>query len=137
MEDGVLKICLKDTTPKRTPGIVNKTELPHDYIEIIPKYISIYHGCWLKYSNKESGSTYPGGYLIDISEDHIVTLRNIRRDIFELPLYENDFYCKNDVPHHKAVKEIIEEKERFSRKLEEFNIERRKFLEMKKAFLNK
>jgi hypothetical protein len=136
MEDGVLKICLKDVISKKPQGAANKTELPDDFIEIIPKYIDIYHGCWIKYQNKESQETYPGGYLIDVSDD-VVTLRNIRRDVFELPLYENYFYCKMDVPHHKAVKGIIEEKDKFSRRIEEFNMERRKFLETKKQFLNK
>jgi hypothetical protein len=109
----------------------NSTKIPDDYSEIIPKYISIYTGCWVKYSNVESGLAYPGGYLIHI-EDGVATIRNIRRDIFEKKISEHIFYCKTDTPNHKAVKAIIEEKDRLSLKVEEFNVEKQKFLEKRK-----
>lgn len=123
-----LVINLKGVAKKSSENV---TKIPDDYSEIIPKYIAIYTGCWVKYSNLETGLSYPGGYLID-TEDGIATLRNIRRDIFEKKISEHNFYCKTDTPNHKAVKAIIEEKDRFSLKVEAFNIERQKSLEKRK-----
>lgn len=133
--EGTLKINLKDVVSQTKKSAANKTEIPDDFLEIIPKYVAIYHGCWIKYTNKDTGLSYPGGYLIEV-EDDIVTLRNIRRDVFELPVYEHIFYCKIDSPQHKAVKAIIEEKDKFSIKVEAFNVERQKFLERRKAAFN-
>lgn len=110
----------------------NVSKIPEDYIEIIPKYIEIYQGCWVKYSCKESGLSFPGGYLIEVTHDNVAILRNIRRDVFEKKISENIFYCKCDTPNHKAVKAIIEERDRHSIKVKEFNIEKQNFIEKRK-----
>ncbi len=127
-----MKISLKNiVSPTKTS---KKTTLSEDHIEIIPKYIGIYHGCWIKYSSKEDDSLHQGGFLIDVVDD-IVILRNIRRDIFEIKLYENIFYVKQEVPQHKAVKEIVRQKEQLSFDITAFNIERQKFLKSRKKIL--
>lgn len=120
-----LKEIAKPSTPK-------KAVLPEDYIEIIPKYIDIYQGCWIKYMSKETEECYPGGYLIEVTEDKKIILRNIRRDVFELDLKTHIFFCKCDSPNHKAVKCIIEEYDRLSIKIENFNIEKKNFLNGRK-----
>lgn len=132
-----LKIDLK----KHSLSTINKhkqkqnVEIPDDYIEIIPKYLGIYQGCWLKYIDKGTMISYAGGYFIEYDNDKVV-LRNIRRDIFELKVDDNFFYCKNDVPNHEAVKEIVKEKEKLSIKIHQFNIEKQKFLEKQKKFFS-
>ena len=66
----------------------NVSKIPEDYIEIIPRYIEIYQGCWVKYTCKETGLSFPGGYLIEVTDDNVAILRNIRRDIFEKVISE-------------------------------------------------
>ena len=114
----------------------NTSKIPEDYVEIIPKYLDIYQGCWVKYSCKDSGMSYPGGYLIEITEDNVAIIRNIRRDIFQKNISENVFYCKQDTPNHKAVRAIIEERDRLSIKIKEFNIERQNFIKKRKNTFN-
>lgn len=129
------KICLKKHSLSNT--IVKQKQnvpIPDDYIEVIPRYISIYQGCWLKYSDKETMMAYAGGYFINY-EDNKVILRNIRRDIFELDIETHYFYCKNDTPQHKAVRELIKEKDKFSIKVQQFNIEKQRFIQHQKKLL--
>jgi hypothetical protein len=108
--------------------VENASKIPEDYVEIIPKYLEIYQGCWVKYSCKDSGLSYPGGYLIEITEDNVAIIRNIRRDIFERNIAGNIFYCKQDTPNHRAVKAIIEERDRLSIKIKEFNVQKQNFI---------
>jgi hypothetical protein len=113
---------------------VRPSGLPPNYIEIIPKYIKIYQGCWLRYTSKETGENFSGGFLIEVTDDTII-LRNIKRDTFEKNIEDYYFYCKADVPNHLAVKSIIEINEKLSIRISEFNIEKQKFIEkMKKQF---
>jgi hypothetical protein len=128
--EGILKINLKDVVKK--PSVKCSQELSDDYIEIIHKYIKIYHGCWIKYKSKEDDNIKPGGFLIDITEDDVAVLRNIRKDVFNVNLYDNIFYVKYDTPHHKAVKEIIQEKEKLLYNIKAFNIEKQNFIQKRK-----
>jgi hypothetical protein len=130
-----MKISLKKTSLSNTSKQKQNVPIPDDYIEVIPKYISIYQGCWLKYSDKDTMTSYAGGYFINY-EDNMVILRNIRKDIFELRVDRHYFYCKNDTPHHEAVREIIKEKDKFSIRLQQFNIEKQKFIEKQKKIFN-
>jgi hypothetical protein len=129
------KICLKKPSLSNTINQKQNVPIPDDYIEIIPKYISIYQGCWLKYSEKETMTSYAGGYFISYENDNVI-LRNIRRDIFELKVDKHYFYCKNDTPHHEAVREIIKEKDKISIRLQQFNIEKQKFIQKQKKIFN-
>lgn len=122
-----IKICLKSVKKTTTQKSI---EIPEDFIEIIPKYLSIYHGCWIKYSYSD-GNGYPGGYLIDIQDD-IVFLRNIRRDVFELDKKDYVFYAKQDTPQHKAVRSIVQEKEKLASQVLKFNIQKQNYLQTRK-----
>jgi hypothetical protein len=126
------KIILTNIKISSTP---KSSFLPPDYIEIISKYIGVYHGCWIRYTSKETMENFPGGFLTEVTEDHTVILRNIKRETFEKNIDDFYFYCKSDVPNHSAVKSIVQEHEKLSIKIAEFNIEKRKFIEkMKKSF---
>ena len=126
MEDKKV-IIIKDIVLEKKP--VKSSDIPEGYSEIITKYLSMYFGCWIKYTSKETGLSHSGGYMIDITDDETVILRNIRKDIFELKISEYIFYCKNDTPQNRSVKFMIEERDRFSLKVQAFNIEKQKFLE--------
>jgi hypothetical protein len=129
-----IKIVLTDIKSK------NKEQkpscIPEEYIEILPKYIKIYQGCWIRYTSKETGENYSGGYLIEVTGDNEAVMRNIKREVYEKKIDDYIFYCKNDVPNHQAVKSIVEERDKLSLKIKEFNIEKQKLNEkMKKYFL--
>ena len=126
--DNTIKICLKSV--KKTPT-QKSVEIPDDFIEVIPKYLSIYHGCWIKYSDSD-GNGFSGGYLIDIQDD-IVFLRNIRRDVFELVKKDYVFYAKEDTPQHKAVRSIVQEKEKIASQVLKFNIEKQNYLQSRRV----
>lgn len=125
--DNTIKICLKNVKKTTTQKSI---EIPDDFIEIIPKYLCIYHGCWIKYSDSD-GNGYTGGYLIDIEKD-IVFLRNIRKDVFELVKKDHVFYAKEDTPHHRAVKSIVQEKEKLASQVLKFNMEKQNYLQTRK-----
>jgi len=118
-----IKISLKSVKKTTKQKAV---EIPDDFMEILPKYIEIYHGCWLKYSDND-GNGYSGGFLIDLQGD-TVYLRNIKRDIFELNKGDYIFYAKEDTPQHKAVRAIVQERERLSSQVLNFNIQKQKYL---------
>ncbi len=127
------KIILTDIKVK---PLEKNSILPYGYIEIIPKYIRIYQGCWVRYTSKETGENFSGGFLIEVLDvSDTIVLRNIKRDTFEKNIEDYYFYCKADVPNHLAVKSIIEINEKLSIRISEFNIEKQKFIEkMKKQF---
>lgn len=130
-----LKIDLKKPSLLNTSKPKQNAEIPEDYVEIIPKYITIYQGCWIKYVEKDTMISYAGGYFIEYDENKII-LRNIRRDVFELDIDSYYFYCKDDSPNNEAVKELVKEKEKLSIKIQQFNIERQKFLKKQKEFFS-
>lgn len=125
-----LKISLIDLpSSKKIPKNINLDE----YIEISVKYIKLLKNCWIKYTDKNSLVTFQGGFLIGFTVDTI-TLRNIKQEIFELTLLDYIFYCKKDNEQYQAVKELILEKQKLSTQIEEFNKQKRIFLEQKKKF---
>jgi hypothetical protein len=126
-----LKISLKDVI--KTHSTKKSATLSDDYIEIICKYLKIYQGTWVKYQNKESEELFSGGYLVDVTDEDIAIIRNIRKEIFEVGIYEHYFFAKQDSPHHSAVKEIIKEKEKLKFDIKAFNLEKQKFIQKRQA----
>lgn len=107
--------------------------IPDDYVEIVPKYIRIFRGAWLKYTDKGSGVSYPGGFLIDCGNG-MVTLRNIKQQVSELSVSGHLFFCKKDLDIYKAVKELIIEWERLEAVRMVINSEKNKLLDDKRKF---
>lgn len=128
-----LKISLKDV--QKTPNRPKNINLD-DYIEISSKYIRFFKNCWIKYTDKNSLITYQGGFLINSTNDQIV-LRNIKQETFELNRKDFIFYCKDTSEQYEIVKELMLEKEKLDRKIHEFNIEKKEFLQQKKIFFSK
>lgn len=112
--------------------------IPEDYVEVIPRYIGLFKGSWLKYTNKETGKSYPGGFLIDFDAvSHKAVLRNIQQQISELSVKDNLFYCKNDLDIYKAVQDLAREWEKLDIERAKLNAEKNKLLDMKKKFYAK
>ncbi len=134
MGDQILRINLRDVVVKSTSK--NTMPIPEDYVEITPSYMRIFKGCWLKYTNIDTGLSYPGGFFIDF-QDNIVTLRNIKQQISELNMKEYIFYCKKELEIYKAVQELIIQTQKLEYEKRKFNEERNKFIQDKKNFFLK
>jgi hypothetical protein len=107
--------------------------IPEDYVEIVPKYIRLFRGVWLKYTDKRTGLSYPGGFLIDFGNG-MATLRNIKQQVSELSVSGHVFFCKNDLDIYKAVRELIIEWERVEAIRKFLNSEKNHLLEEKRKF---
>jgi hypothetical protein len=107
--------------------------IPDDYVEIVPKYIKVFKGTWIKYTDKPSGKSYPGGFLIDIDEGKAF-LRNIKQQVAQVRINTSLFYCNRELEVYKAVQELIMEWEKLDIERIKLNAEKNKLIDDKRKF---
>lgn len=105
---------------------VKKSGALDEYIEIDKDYIRIFKNIWLKYTDKQTFITSPGGFLTKI-EDDTVYLRNIKGEVVSLYVDDYIFYCKADNEIYLCLKELVIMKEKLQIERSAFNKEKREF----------
>lgn len=142
-KDDVIHINLRTTTAtaagtnSKTKASTTSTTSTNssaltDFVEIKAMYLNLLKGTWIKYKDGVTGDYYSGGFLINVTDDHIV-LRNVQQKIFNV---EKNcvFYCKNNTENYYAVQEIIIERQKLAHERYLLNLEKIKFNEDKKKF---
>lgn len=76
------------------------------YVEVIPKWLKLFQGTWVKYSHQ--GVPNSGGNLVSISgTPEMANLRSVRGVVSHVPFKDTIFYVKHDSPLYSAYTEVL------------------------------
>lgn len=123
---------------KETGGYTSKelSKILEDQIEIKPKNIKYFYGCWVKCVSLNTKNYRSGGILVNV-DDHnkTVSLRPINPSNGEniiVSMKSNAFYVKKDTEQYKGMQHILTETEKLKHSSRLFEIKQQKeLLEMK------
>jgi hypothetical protein len=95
----------------------NYINLLSGYSEIKLKYVKLFFGCWIKYTNKRTKEYYSGGVLTELNYKYnSAYLRTLQRSdtdggnvVKVTPITEYIFYGKTDSEHYRAYLNIVDE----------------------------
>lgn len=120
----VPKPKIKQSTSKLTKGNgeINDNTLAFSlegYSEIKAEYLVHLHGAWVKYVDKTNKNCFKGGFLnsIDLNEKIIYLRIPQRSEIIEVNIDNMYFYVKSDLPNFISLQNMILEKQKNKRRL--------------------
>lgn len=96
-----------------------------DYIEIKPKYLKFFFGCWVKYINKKTKEYFSGGILTELNYQYnSIYLRQLAKEglVIKLtPIESYKFYVRNDSENYRAYCNILSEYQYIKEKMKKIN----------------
>jgi hypothetical protein len=112
------------------------TKILEDQVEIKPKYIKYFYGCWVKCVSVNTRNYKSGGTLVNVdNHNKTVSLRPINSSTGEntiVSIKSNTFYVKKDTEQYKGMQNILIETEKLNHSVKLFEIKQQKeLLEMK------
>lgn len=94
---------------QKAPKVKKPTEVKMaGYVEIIPKWLKLFQGTWVKYSRDSVPNS--GGNLVgieDVNGYEIVNLRSVRGVVSHVPMEGTIFFVNHASPHYSAYQEVL------------------------------
>lgn len=108
------------------------TKILEDQVEIKPKNIKYFYGCWVKCVSINTRNYRSGGVLVNVDDQNkTVSLRPINSSNGEniiVSMKNNTFYVKKDTEQYKGMQHILTETEKLKHSSRLFEMKQQKDL---------